>query len=57
MIVVLLVLQILCTIGFGACAILENTLSMEILFLICGGISGFSAGKTLGDLINQHLHR
>lgn len=57
MIVVLLVLQILCTIGFGVCAILANTLSIEILFLVCGGISGFFAGKTLGNLINQLLHR
>lgn len=57
MMVFLLVLQLLCTIGFGVCAISVNTLSIEILFLICSGISGSSAGKTLGNLINKLLHR
>lgn len=55
--VAVLILQILFCIGFGYCAIMANTLSWEIVFLICGGISGHAVGKNIGNLINEVLHR
>lgn len=51
--VVVLVLEILCTLGGGVLTILSNNLFSEIIWLIFTTLCGVSLGECIKDLISN----